>query len=166
MRTEPAIEVKMPAFGDQMIVEFADDRAECIGVVMLPAMIAGPESQPVARERRETWEASGKEPCTVDALKRAEAFAGFGIEHLRLVRTGDEGIDDRDAVDLVRAEHDERVAMTTFDDGANVVRMREFGGHRLNGTLASAEATLSRLRPRNQRQAIRARWSAATACGR
>ncbi len=128
MRAEPVVEHRVRALADEPVVERPQHRAEGVRVVDRPRAVA--HSRRAGGSACAAGSGPSKKPAGVALRERRErrAVLGDGLERLR---AGNVRAQHDAAVDLVEAEHRERIGVAALDDRRDRVRAeRALRGHR------------------------------------
>ncbi len=116
MGAEPVIGLGMAALREEVGVELAEHRGECIGIVALAFALLPTDAEPVGKGLGRRRQGPGEEPRIVNALERERDAAVPRRDDLDFARIGHEGAD-RDAAVArpVHAEHGEGIGLVAGD---------------------------------------------------
>ena len=109
MAPERLGQLEVPALGEEMQVEIAEQRAEGIGILGLLHGAGPVDAQEIGAGSRHR---SLEQPGDGAGRQLAHGLPVVAAEHLDRVRAGQEGANDAPALALVRAEHREGVERT------------------------------------------------------
>ncbi len=119
MGAQPLPQAAVGALVDQIVVEFAQQRRETVGIVELPGAARVGGAQRVAEPDRAIGDHAFEQASLVPRAQLAHHGAGRLLDHLEPLGTGYQRADDHTAGDLVRPEHRERVAVARLDQRAH-----------------------------------------------
>ena len=110
MRAQPAVELLVRAFDEQMIVERPENRAEGIRVEQIPKCRRFSRR---ASDRRNGPFHRGRKPSkkSLSPRRSSPKLAWPSAQHLKVPRAGNEGAHNHSALDDMQTEHREWVAM-------------------------------------------------------
>jgi hypothetical protein len=111
-----AAEFAVATLAEQEHVQIAERRAERIGIFGDALATAGEDAQAVGNAARQHAQ---PESGGMDPLQCGQRLPAVACDHLYRGRVWNERADSATAIDLVRAEHRERIAMSCLDDGIN-----------------------------------------------
>jgi hypothetical protein len=112
VRTEAVVEIDLRSFAQQPVVDGAQHRAICVGVVDDPGVDLVARAQQVGNA---DLKASLEEAGVVAPVERGHRNA-VAVEQFDLAGAGHEGADHGSAGRVVRSQHRERIAVAAGDD--------------------------------------------------
>src|SRR6266404_8147076 len=116
VRPELAIARQMVALGEQVGVEFTENRGKPIDIVELVLHCASRYAQAIAEELLAIGDGGDEETVGMDPYALGRDFAGRRIDHSHLLRGRQHRTDGNSAWGPVHAKNGERVAVTSLDD--------------------------------------------------
>jgi hypothetical protein len=129
MRAEAVVELPVPAFAQQMLVQIAEHAREAVGILDIPFTLARAQAQLVVEALLAARDAAGEDALRAQALKLADDLRAIGADHRDLGGFGLEGRDlQRLALAALHAQHAERIAMLAADDRLDVGERHRDGG--------------------------------------
>ena len=146
MSADPAVELAVGAFHDEIVVHRPQHRAEAIGVREFPGSAKVRGAQAVG----EAAGLAGKEALEEIPIAPFKLKAGLAVlQHLQALRARHEGADNRPALDKVQTKHREWIAMPCGSDPGHVLVSRApvNPGHAFPFTRLGAETHTIQLAP-------------------
>ena len=128
MRAKALVKLRVAALPHEIFIEFAEDGAEAVGIVDLPAVVAGRHAEPVGEPVLAVRHDAGEEPVRMDALELLDRGVAVAVEDGYLAGLRREDVDDQGFVAAaLHAENDEGIAVAAAYDGVDVRRRRGIG---------------------------------------